>query len=310
MKKKAFVLILALFISSLLCPSNNTKTNVYNNEINVLTGNDNCLSGKYIIDEHAKKSNKQYSSSAIICDQAGAKYQGDGGKDSGIYCIDKKSCTDTGPNAITICTAYDARWVCDVKEDTSGSSGSSGGSNSSSNPNCKIGSYSSVSKAGTGGATVPKCDEPGQTYNSSYTVCYKANEYEENTYNGNRIYNYYTYNFVCEDDWHETDDSYNYVANNGSIIGDGEMSCSSLGNFKGDLQNIFKAFKIVAPILTLVLSTIEFLVAITSKEASGLKTAGKKFGTRIILVVVLFFLPIILNIILDLVFPGASTCVD
>lgn len=87
-------------------------------------------------------------------------------------------------------------------------------------------------------------------------------------------------------------------------------NCSSLGNFKGDLENIFKAFKIVAPILTLALSSFEFLSAITSKQAEGLKGATKKFTTRLVLVVVLYFLPVILNLILDLVFPGASTCIS
>lgn len=86
--------------------------------------------------------------------------------------------------------------------------------------------------------------------------------------------------------------------------------CSSLGNFKGDLENIFKAFKIVAPILTLALSSFEFLSAITSKQAEGLKGATKKFTTRLVLVVVLYFLPTLLNLILNLAFPGASTCIS
>lgn len=88
------------------------------------------------------------------------------------------------------------------------------------------------------------------------------------------------------------------------------VSCSSLGNFKGDLEYIFKAFKIVAPVLTLVLSSYEFLMAITSKAAEGLQKAGKKFGTRLVLVIVLYLLPTILNLILNLAFPGTSTCIS
>lgn len=88
------------------------------------------------------------------------------------------------------------------------------------------------------------------------------------------------------------------------------VSCSSLGNFKGDLEYIFKAFKIVAPVLTLVLSSYEFLMAITSKAAEGLQKAGKKFGTRLVLVIVLYLLPTILNLVLNLAFPGASTCIS
>lgn len=312
MKKKSLLLVLALFVSSLLCPSNTTKTNVYNNEISVFASeNDNCLKGKYVKDEHAKKSNKQYSSATIICGQDGATYQGDGGVNSGIYCIDKTSCKD-GYNGTTLCDAYDARWVCTKRKESSSSTGNNNsGSSSSGTVNCKVGTYSSISQVGTGSANVPPCNTSGQTYNSSYTSCYIANDYEE-TYNGNRIYKHYSFSFICEDEWHETDDSYNYAGSvgNGSIIGDGEVTCSSLGDFKGDLQNIFKAFKIVAPILTLVLSSVEFLVAVTSKEGEGLKSASKKLSTRLILVAVLFFLPIILNVILDLVFPGASTCIS
>lgn len=85
--------------------------------------------------------------------------------------------------------------------------------------------------------------------------------------------------------------------------------CSALGDFKGDLQSIFNAFKIVAPILTLVLSTYEFVSAITSKAAEGLQKSLKKFGTRLVLVVILYILPVLLNIILNLAYPGASTCI-
>lgn len=88
-----------------------------------------------------------------------------------------------------------------------------------------------------------------------------------------------------------------------------EVNCDSLGSFREDLNYIFKAFKIVAPILTLVLSSYEFLMAITSKAADGIKVAGKKFGTRLVLVVLLYLLPSLLNLILDLASIGTSTCV-
>lgn len=91
---------------------------------------------------------------------------------------------------------------------------------------------------------------------------------------------------------------------------DESTNCSSLGKFKDDLQSIFNVFKIVAPILTLVLSTYEFVTAITSKAAEGLQKSVKKFTTRLILVVVLYFLPILLNLILNLAIPGSGTCVQ
>lgn len=89
-----------------------------------------------------------------------------------------------------------------------------------------------------------------------------------------------------------------------------DKNCNALGGFKDDLQSIFNAFKIVAPILTLVLSSFEYMTSITSKDGEGLKKANKRLINRIILVAILFFLPIILNVIIDLMFPGSGVCVS
>ena len=89
-----------------------------------------------------------------------------------------------------------------------------------------------------------------------------------------------------------------------------DKNCNALGGFKDDLQSIFNAFKIVAPILTLVLSSFEYMTSITSKDGEGLKKANKRLMNRIILVAILFFMPIILNVILDLMFPGSGVCVS
>ena len=89
-----------------------------------------------------------------------------------------------------------------------------------------------------------------------------------------------------------------------------DKSCNELGGFKDDLQSIFNAFKIVAPILTLVLSSFEYMTSITSKDGEGLKKANKRLINRIILVAILFFMPILLNIILDIIYPGSGVCVS
>lgn len=91
---------------------------------------------------------------------------------------------------------------------------------------------------------------------------------------------------------------------------DNQMDCNKLGKFKDDLQSLFNVFKIVAPILTLVLSTYEFVTAITSKAAEGLQKSVKKFTTRLILVIALYFLPVLLNLILNLAIPGSGTCIQ
>lgn len=91
--------------------------------------------------------------------------------------------------------------------------------------------------------------------------------------------------------------------------GDGEMDCKSLGSFGDDLQSIFNVFKIVAPILTLVLSTYDFVISITSKQAEGLQRSAKKFATRLVLVVLLYLLPTLINVLLGLTI-GGNTCVE
>ena len=90
--------------------------------------------------------------------------------------------------------------------------------------------------------------------------------------------------------------------------GDSDTDCNVLGEFGEDLQSIFNVFKIVAPILTLVLSTYDFVVSITSKAAEGLQKSSKKFVTRLVLVVLLYLLPTLINLLLQLTI-GGSTCV-
>ncbi len=88
-----------------------------------------------------------------------------------------------------------------------------------------------------------------------------------------------------------------------------EMDCKSLGSFGEDLQSIFNVFKIVAPILTLALSTYDFVISITSKQAEGLQKSAKKFATRLVLVVLLYLLPTLINVLLGLTI-GGNTCVE
>lgn len=183
--------------------------------------------------------------------------------------------------------------------------------------NCSSGHYEKTGDKGFtdfyDSNTRPICG--ATTNNTSSEECMDVNKCG-NRSSGEYVCTVYSAKFVCDDNKSTTTTVKN-VGSGGSSnsnwnnLTDGvdTNDCSSLGNFKGDLENIFKAFKIVAPILTLVLSSFEFLSAITSKQAEGLKGATKKFTTRLVLVVILYFLPIILDLILDLAFPGASTCI-
>lgn len=99
-------------------------------------------------------------------------------------------------------------------------------------------------------------------------------------------------------------------SNTETNTGTSDKDCSVLGEFGQDLQSIFNVFKIVAPILTLALSSYDFVVSITSKQAEGLQKSAKKFATRLVLVVILYLLPTVLNFFLKLTLASGSTCVE
>ena len=71
------------------------------------------------------------------------------------------------------------------------------------------------------------------------------------------------------------------------------------GDFANFLQQIFNVFKYLAPALVIVLSTVEFIKAAASDDKDALMKATKKTGTRIVLAILLFFLPGLINFLFD-----------
>ena len=67
------------------------------------------------------------------------------------------------------------------------------------------------------------------------------------------------------------------------------------------LQKVFNIFKIIAPLLVLGLTIFDFAKAVISQDQDSLKKAGNVFVKRLIIMVVLFFLPTILSLLLDIV---------
>ena len=82
-----------------------------------------------------------------------------------------------------------------------------------------------------------------------------------------------------------------------------------LGTFKVDLENILKIMRILGPILVVVFSLVDYLSAIVQKDDDSVKKANSKLVKRLVLVVLLFFLPIILDIILGIVDTSYTTCI-
>ena len=99
---------------------------------------------------------------------------------------------------------------------------------------------------------------------------------------------------------------------NNNVYALSEETCSGLlgESTMEDLSNIFKYMKILGPILVIAYSTYDYIVALVNKDAEEYKKVNKKLITRLILVVVLFFLPIILNLLLSFINDSYTTCVE
>jgi len=66
------------------------------------------------------------------------------------------------------------------------------------------------------------------------------------------------------------------------------------------LQDVFTFIKVAAPILLIALSSLDYIKAITSKDADELKKANERFIKRLVAAVVLFLLPFILDLTFEL----------
>lgn len=79
------------------------------------------------------------------------------------------------------------------------------------------------------------------------------------------------------------------------------------GKTLDDMKAAIKAFKIIGPIMVMVYTVVEYLGAVTDKDADKLKKANQRLISRFILLLVLFFLPDLINIILKLVGVSSTT---
>ncbi len=93
------------------------------------------------------------------------------------------------------------------------------------------------------------------------------------------------------------------------VFADG-LSCDSWGDLKTDLQNIFNFLKVVVPLLVIGLSSYDFIKAVTAKDEKDVKKAFQKLLKRFMYAIILFFLPVLLNFLLDLAGTNSSVCVE
>jgi len=74
------------------------------------------------------------------------------------------------------------------------------------------------------------------------------------------------------------------------------------------IQMFFNIFKIIVPILILVLSAVDFIVAIAGSDDKKMKEASGKLVKRLLLAALFFLLPEILNMMLGWIDGSYSTC--
>ena len=83
-----------------------------------------------------------------------------------------------------------------------------------------------------------------------------------------------------------------------------------LSDLKVDLQNLFNFLKILLPLLIIGLSIMDFIKAITGDKDRELKKTFKRFVKRLVLAVVFFFLPVLINLLLDIFMIDSSVCIN
>ncbi len=94
------------------------------------------------------------------------------------------------------------------------------------------------------------------------------------------------------------------------VLADGDVNCNSMGDLKTDLNNLFNVLKIVIPLLVIGLSMYDFIKAITAKDDKDIKKAFQKLIKRFVYAVLLFFLPVLINLLLDLIGTNSSVCIE
>lgn len=73
------------------------------------------------------------------------------------------------------------------------------------------------------------------------------------------------------------------------------------------LQQLYNVLKFGTPLVCIVLSIMEFLKAVTSQDKDALIKATKRTGIRVVLCLVLFVIPVLINFLFPL-FGWNGTC--
>lgn len=99
------------------------------------------------------------------------------------------------------------------------------------------------------------------------------------------------------------------MINNINILGILVSDCNILGTELTEvLKDIYKAVQIAVPILVILLCSVDIAKAVVAQEEKDMQAAIAKSIKRVIIGLVIFFIPIVLDALLDLVGLASGTC--
>ena len=74
------------------------------------------------------------------------------------------------------------------------------------------------------------------------------------------------------------------------------------------IENILRWVKYIVPVIIIVLSILDFIKAMASEKDDDMKKAQKHFVTRLIVAVLIFIMPLIIEFVLDKMGFSADSC--
>lgn len=101
-----------------------------------------------------------------------------------------------------------------------------------------------------------------------------------------------------------------FIISNINILGILVEDCTSFigEDFYAILKEVFTAIQIAVPCLVVVLCSVDMVQAVVSQDDKSMKNAQGKAIKRIIIGAAIFFVPLLLDILLDLSGLAIGTC--
>ena len=98
------------------------------------------------------------------------------------------------------------------------------------------------------------------------------------------------------------------MINNINILGIFISDCNILGDLTPVLQDIYRIVQIGVPILVILLCSVDVARAVIAQDEKDMQAAISHSVKRVIIGLAVFFVPIILDVLLDLIGLASGTC--